>query len=411
MRKQMTASIQRPPSHREARLLPDWLSGYMEFVKHTEPPPAFHRWTAMGCVAAALQRHCYMDWGHERIYSNLYICLLGDAALTRKSTAIKIGEVLVKSLNIPMIGQSNSPEAVTRDMKNSAKQFFEQQTVKNQSAACCFASEMAVFLGRQNISFQANLTDWFDSPDEWKYTTKHQGVDDISGLCFNLVGGMAPDWIPHIFAPESIGGGFTSRILFIHESRKGQTVADPNLYPTDHKLRRALESDLEKISTLIGPFHLADDARKHYVNWYERQDKLMAKGQFPVPDSNFRHYCGRRGTLVRKLCISISAARGDSRIVSLADIKWALAQMEDIESRMVGIFASVGRSTTAYQGALVRSTLALRGRMLRSDLLKEVYSDVSLKDLEDIERTLAAAKLIKINILPDKHDTLYRWIG
>jgi len=33
-------------------------------------------------------------------------------------------------------------------------------------------------------------------------------------MCFNLIGGTAPDWIPHIFTRENIGGGLTSRIMY-----------------------------------------------------------------------------------------------------------------------------------------------------------------------------------------------------
>lgn len=393
------------------RILGDIIDGYLEFAKNTEPPTSFHRWTALGSIAAALQRKCYMDWGLERIYPNVYFVLLGDAALTRKSTAVKIGEALVKSLSIQMIGQANSPEAIIRDIRNSQHQFYDNDILKFQSAAVCFASELAVFLGRQNIVFQADLTDWFDSPDEWKYTTKHQGIDDIVGMCFNLIGAMAPDWIPHVFSPESIGGGFTSRIVFICESKKGKTVADPNMFPADEKLRSALYHDLEMVSEMVGPFTLSPGAKKFYVEWYEAEDIRMGRGDFPVADNNFRHYCGRRGTLLRKLSMLVSASRGESREVSRADISWALNNMEDVESRMPGIFSSVGRSSTAFQGALVQSVLSVRKEMLRSELLRQVHSDVSLTDLEEIEKTLTASKLIKVTILTATNDVSYKWLG
>src|SRR3990167_7035930 len=96
----------------QERKLDNWLQSYLTYVENTEPPTSFHRWTGLGCIASALQRKVYMDWGTERIFPNLYIVLLGPAAQTRKSTALRIGEDLVKSINIPMIGQDNSPEAV-----------------------------------------------------------------------------------------------------------------------------------------------------------------------------------------------------------------------------------------------------------------------------------------------------------
>ena len=124
-----------------------------------------------------------------------------------------------------------------------------------QSAVVCFASELAVFLGRQDSDFQAYLTDWYDSPEKWVRTTKHQGVDDISGLSFTLVGAMAPDWIPHVFTPESIGGGFTSRVMFVTEYKKAKTIANPNNAPPTNGRRIRLMKDLQTIQTsMVGAY-------------------------------------------------------------------------------------------------------------------------------------------------------------
>lgn len=346
----------------------------------------------------------------ETIYPNLYIVLVGPAAQTRKSTALRIGESIFKELQVPIIGQDNSPEAVIRDIKNSQINFFDGPTIRFQSAVVCFASELAVFLRKQDTEFQAYLTDWYDSPNQWKRTTKHQGVDDVTGLCFNLIGAMAPDWIPHVFVPESIGGGFTSRIMFVSESKKAQTVANPNKVLADPQLREDLIHDLERIRNIIGEFHFSPAAEAYYEQWYTKDDGAMQEGTFIVPDPSFHTYCGRRATLIKKVSICLAASRGDERIVQLDDVKLALEYMTEAEGKMKGLFASVGRGPLSHQTKSIVTMLETRKKMKRSALLREMQQDLTLTELEGIEKTLEATKQLKVTRLTEEGDILYEWI-
>lgn len=393
------------------RELSDWIGEYLKYAEFTEPPIAYHRWTAVGCIAAALQRRVYMDWGMDRIYPNLYIVLLGPAAQTRKSTALRIGESFIKDVGgIPMIGQDNSPEAVIREIKKSITNFADNGHMRLQSAVSCFASELAVFLGRQDVDFQAYLTDWYDCADEWKRTTKTQGIDDITGMCFNLVGAMAPDWIPHVFTPESIGGGFTSRVMFVSEYRKAKTIANPNKCPPPNGRKDKLLADLERITKMVGAYTMDDEATTFYEQWYEEDDAEMQNGVFAVPDRTFHTYCGRRATMLRKISMCIAASRRDEQIVHLEDIQEALDMMEDAERRMPGIFASVGRSGAAHQLAAIKRIITVNGSVKKSILMQTLMHDMSAEDLDGAEKTLEAAHVIKITRLPDEHDSLYELI-
>lgn len=406
----MPSRLRGTSSTSEERECGDWIEEYLKYVEHTEPPISYHRWVALGCIAAALQRRVYMDWGMERIYPNLYIILLGPAAQTRKSTALRIGEEIVRDISIPTIGQDNSAEAVIREIKKSSTNFNDGTIIRMQSAVVCFASELAVFLGRQDADFQAYLTDWYDSPSEWTRTTKHQGVDDISGLCFNLIGAMAPDWIPHVFTPESIGGGFTSRIVFVSEQKKAKTIANPNKSPPSNGRRGHLVADLQRINNLHGAYTLDKQAEKFYEDWYEDDDAKLQRGSFAVPDRAFHTYCGRRPTLLRKVSVCLSASRSSNMVVGLRDIEEALGMLELAEKRMPGTFASVGRSAQSAQTAIFVNSLKEQQTVLRSEFLAGMIQDMSVDEFDSVEKSLDAARLIKI-IREENGDTTYKWKG
>jgi hypothetical protein len=389
----------------------DWIQTYLDFTEFTEPPTTYHRWVALGCISAALQRRVYFDWGMERIFPNLYIVLLGPSAQTRKSTALRVGEELIKDLGIPIIGQENTKESVVRDLQKANTSFNDGSNIRMQSAAVCFASELAVFLGKQDTPFQADLTDWYDSPDQWKRSTKHQGVDDIAGLSFTLVGAMAPDWIPHVFAPESIGGGFTSRIVFVNEFKKAHTIANPSKYPPANGRRVKLLNDLQTIQTnLVGEFKFSKDAEEFYESWYTEDDRLLQQGDYAVPDRAFYSYCGRRPTLLRKISMCVSASRTNSQIIELEHIEDALDWMEQIEKNMPGTFAAVGRSPFASAMAALKSSLKQRGSFTRSSFLRSMAQDISSEELNNVEKTLEESKIIKLTRLTESNDTLYEWI-
>jgi len=64
-----------------SRILPNWIDGYLTYMKDTEPPVTYFLWTAIGTLAGALQRRVYMSWGHNKIFPNMFIFLMGRSGL------------------------------------------------------------------------------------------------------------------------------------------------------------------------------------------------------------------------------------------------------------------------------------------------------------------------------------------
>ena len=67
---------------------------YFEYVKDTESPKIFHRWSLIASVGALLGRQYYMPFGTTRIFPNQYIMLIGNPG-TRKSSAIKTAKKIL----------------------------------------------------------------------------------------------------------------------------------------------------------------------------------------------------------------------------------------------------------------------------------------------------------------------------
>ncbi len=394
------------------RRLRDWIEAYKEYTNDTEPPTLYHVWTALALISGALQRKAYLEWGHETIYPNLYVVLVGPSGKCRKGTAMGIGRDIYKRLGFPLVSESITREALIRRMKASLATFqLPDGTIRAHCSLMCMSPELTVFLKNGDLQFLADLTDWYDSNDEWTYETKTAGTDQIEGVCFTLLGATAPDWLQSILPSEAIGGGFTSRIIFIVEHEKRQTVTLPKFTDWHKKRREDLVHDLEAISLLAGPFTMTDEALEAYDHWYTVQETKLKSGKPPIDDPNFAGYCDRRATHVRKLCMIVSAARSDSMVIELADFETAVALLVQAEQNMPRVFSAVGDSPYSALLDRVIQFLAAVQRCSRSDLLKRFYRDMDLRALEAVETILSQMRLIRIEAKPEEGEIYYHYLG
>jgi hypothetical protein len=100
--------------HNERRCKEGMMEAYMNYAFYQESPSDFHLWVLISMLATAMGRNCFVSMGMWETYPNLYIILVGESAITHKSTAIKMGmkpfrEALPDS---PALSQKMSPEAL-----------------------------------------------------------------------------------------------------------------------------------------------------------------------------------------------------------------------------------------------------------------------------------------------------------
>ena len=71
----------------------NFLKEYVSYASElTDADPAFHEGVGLGIVAAACGNNFFFQFGDQKLYSNLYILLLGDSSTSRKTTCLTIGK-------------------------------------------------------------------------------------------------------------------------------------------------------------------------------------------------------------------------------------------------------------------------------------------------------------------------------
>ncbi|TXH57600.1 MAG: DUF3987 domain-containing protein [Desulfurellales bacterium] len=282
--------------------------------------------------------------------------------------------------------------------------------IRYHSSVVVFSEELSVFLGQNDIKFLSSLTDWYDSKDRWTYDTIGRGKDFIQGVCCTIMGGTAPDWLQSMLPQEAVGGGFTSRIIFIVEEKKGKTVPKHTLTPEEIELRASLVRDLERIQGLVGEFKFDKGGENAYVNWYRQYDKGLDQGKYPVADPKFAGYCERRPTHLRKLAMVLSASRGDSLLITRDDIDRADKMLSAVEIKMAKTFGGVGRNPIGAQMHDIMEYIKKLGVVTRSSLVRRFYRDLGMDEMHQVEGMLEQGKLVKIKILASGEKT-FTWVG
>jgi hypothetical protein len=186
---------------------------------------------------------------------------------------------------------------------------------------------------------------WDGQVGVWEKATKTQGSDRIENPWINIIACTTPAWIAGNFPEYMIGGGFTSRTVFVYAEHKRNLVA----YPGDHipenfdRQRAKLLHDLEHIATNIkGQYRLSPEATAWGVEWYEKH----YEGGIPdhLTGERFGGYLARKQTHIHKLAMILSAARSDELIIHRDILEEAAVITTNNEHDMPKVFANIGKT-------------------------------------------------------------------
>src|SRR5690606_13386412 len=107
-------------------------------------------------------------------------------------------------------------EAITKEA------LIEQMQLRETEGNCALTltlSELSTFIAPSGPAMVEFLTDIYDSPDKWTYTTRKHGDQDLPNAFLNLLAGTTPGWISQSFDSTFVEQGLASRTLFIFEDR------------------------------------------------------------------------------------------------------------------------------------------------------------------------------------------------
>jgi hypothetical protein len=379
------------------RQIPNWIDGYMQLTENSEPPNLYRKWAAVFAIAACLQRKCFLMWD-KPTYPNLYIAFVAPSGKCRKGTALEPAFLMLRSIGVKMAAEATTRESLIKELANCKDTYLTEAGVPVEHCSLTvFSKELTVFLGYNNLALLSDLTDWYDCASEWVYRTKTSGEFTVNGVWLNLLGGTTPEALQSALPRDAIGGGLTSRIIFVYEDRKAKYVPLP--FPTTEEITLgvALEDDLQSILAMSGKFTITEDFLYYYPSWYISQSETQ-----PFEHILFNAYFERRATHALKLSMIMSAARSSDRVITAADLKKAISLLEETEIKMPYTFSGVGKAEKLDVTSQVMAYIVDKREVDYVELLKTFYHDADNEELKRIVASLQAMDFISLRQDVDK---------
>lgn len=391
--------------------MPDnFIDDYLSYVAETEPPYIFHRWCILSSIGAILGRNYYLQFGHQRIYPNLYCLLVGDAG-SRKSTAVKLATKLVRSSGYDTFAANKTRlekflldlEGVVTDEinpdGNSKQTTYDLATSQNlwgdsgmldTREVFISADEWTDFAPRGDTDFYTllgTLWDWDDDKIPYRHRLKNSRSVSIYQPTVSILGGITPEKFANAFPTEIIGGGFLSRLIIIggdRSERKYTIPPDPDAAATADVVAKL--SSFRR-SSPIGASYTKEA--------YLILDPLYKKWR-EIDDVRFKSYSQRRFTQLLKLCLIVSAAKGSTEIdeTTVVTANSYLSAAEAVMPKALGEF---GKSKNSDVANKIMDLLNNSNKpMSAKDIWHHVHKDLDkMQVLGDIMQSLSIADRVQ----------------
>lgn len=384
------------------RQLDDWLKGYLEFTENTECPTSFNFWVGVWTIAGALRRRVWLDMGHFQWYPNFYLFLVAPPGIVSKSTTLSIGTKLLEQVPSIKFG----PEAMTwQALTQALAGSLEEVPIEIEGKPTLFypmsclsiaAGELGTLIDPSNRELiDALVSLWDGKTGAWEKWTKASGSDKIVNPWLNIASCTTPAWLALNFPEDMIGGGFTSRCVFVYAEKKRQLIAYPYLHHQlgNKDLESKLVHDLEIISTLRGPVKLSPSALDWGQKWYENHYLNPPKD---MEGTRFGGYLARKQTHIHKVAIILSAATKNSLILDKEDLEKASALVDSLEPQMKKVFESIGVEGSGKFLHMILMILQVAKKISRTALFQRLCTKMSIEEFDAAIGAGARGKLFTV---------------
>lgn len=369
-----------------ARKFPHWLRSFCNYGSFGEAPINTLFWTGVSTIAGALRRRVWLDMGYFQWVPNFYVILVANPGVISKSTTANIGMSLLREVQ----GVHFGPDVVTwqalvMGMAAAAEEVPDPETGELVPMSCLTiaSSEFGNLINpqdREMVDIFVSL--WDGQQGVFEKKTKTSGDDSVINPWLNIIACTTPAWISGNFPEYMIGGGFTSRCIFVYADAKRQLVAYPSKsIPVEFSdLKRDLIQDLERIGSIFGKYELDPAAYEWGTRWYEDH---WSKPHEHLDAQQFGGYIARKQTHIHKLALVLAAAQRDERVVLKDDLEFAEKMVTSLEADMPKVFNRIGQSDITRVASDLAELIQKFGPMNQTALYQKVVRFASFEEFQD----------------------------
>lgn len=370
----------------ETRNYKNWILAYRDWaLPRTDAPESFIFWSAIFTIAAALRREVWISkkiLGSWECFPHLYLMFVGPPGMRKTTAMMNFAAPLLKATGVLHDG----PTFFTKES------LLAKLIASPNSALYLTVGEFAELVQKNKPGELYDfLTSMYDSRDTLEIGTMMRGIETAIRPCLNLFSATTPAWIAANMSAAVIGGGLTSRFIFVYEDQ----LRDPQLvYETlmrdfgEDDMSNKLLEDLIQITTLAGEFSLAEGVGDYLNNWV----KVHAGDK--IKDPKLAGYHSRKPMMMLKLAMIISAATKDDLILTKSDIDFGIYALKTTEPSLPKVFGGIGKNEYSFSMAEIIGYVIQEGKASHDQILSVFRSAADPRKLQElIQGCVAMAEL------------------
>lgn len=355
-------------------------------------------WCAVSAVAGALRRRVWLDMAYFQWTPNFFIVLVAPPGIVSKSTTAGVAVNLLRQVPGVKFGPDVCTwQSLVKSLADSQEQFsLNDHGLITASELTIESSELGNLINPHDREMVDLLITLWDGRKVFSKTTKMSGNDLVENPWINIIACTTPSWIAGNFPEHMIGGGFTSRCIFIYAEEKEKYVAYPSLQVPQNlaATQTALVQDLEKISLLSGSYRLLPSAVEWGNAWYRHHYEHRPQH---LDDDRFGGYIARKQTHLHKLAMVLAASQRDELTLCSEDLETANTMLADIEEDMPKVFSRIGKTQDGLHTERLLGLVRSRGGLPYEDVYRFLQQHFpALKDMEDVLAGMVRAGLLRV---------------
>jgi hypothetical protein len=311
----------------------DWINDFLDYTSGIPSPEIFRLWSAITCVAGALERRVYIVSAGTQVFPTLYTLLVGKPG-TGKSQAIRHVNALWYATKDLHVASHSVTKASLADELHAAKRCIvpPNGTLIEYHSLQIAASEFGVLVPAHDLEFLNFLNAIYDNDSNYRESrrTGNRKIDAINPQ-INILAGTQPAYLASLLPEEAWGMGFMTRMIMVYSGEKFNI----RLFDKVTANQTQFGVLLDGLKSLLNAFGEADwqpDAMFAVQAWAD-------SGFPPEPEhSRLESYNSRRILHLLRLCIVSAASGGHSLYITLGDFHRALNWLIQAEQTMPDIF-------------------------------------------------------------------------
>ena len=377
----------------------NFLRSFCKLMEQTEVPQRFQVWCGVAALLSVMERRIWITQGIYSIYPNFFIVLVA-ASGQKKSTPINVVDKLLRQVKggPNVVAQKVSTEALISSIKRREVS-DSTRLLKETCGGIVIADELATFLDRSSLDrgLGPMLTKLYDcSPFE--YETIKRGTETVEGGYLSLLGGTTIELLRNSLPKDAIGGGFTSRTIFIYEDRRAPPVPWVTFDESHLTIEGQLVEHLNRLVKYDGPVEVSPRAVeffKYDYNTRYNDSTLRLNGAL-------QNYENRRHTHLFKVAMAIMLAEEPSLRLDVHHIAAAKTLLEEAETQMPKVMTLLVASEVGTMAQTVYAYIKSHEIILRADIMRHFSHQLDSHDMSKIMSTLTESGRVKTTVLDGK---------